>query len=842
MANYRFQSTYQPKPSRNSGRNFSRGPKRDYSWLKPILFWLAKWGIVAGVVGAIVLLAAFAWYGRNLPDPSNLARRTNEASTRIYDKSGEELLYEIHGDRKRTEIPFDEIPQYVKNATLVAEDRNFYTHPGFDIKGILRAVYLNIFTSNSPGGSTVTQQLVKNTIVGGEKTYGRKIREVLLAYRIEQQYDKDEILNMYLNSIPYGSNAYGVEAASGLYFDKSARDLTLAESAIIAALPQSPTFLSPYGNNTDYLFARQKWILNSLAELDYISEQERDAALAEELTFAPFRQDITAPHFVFYIREQLSQKYGENFIETAGLKITTTLDTNFQKIAEEEVLKQALVNEEKYGGKNAALVALDPKTGQILAMVGSRDYFDEEIDGNVNVATRPRQPGSSFKPIVYAAAFEKGFTPNTVLYDVKTTFKTDTKDYTPLNFDLAERGPVNLRTALQGSLNIPAVKLLYLTGIGTVLDFADRLGYSTLSDRSRFGLSLVLGGGEVTLLEHAAAYQAFARDGKYHQPTGILKVEDAKGNLLEQYEENERQAIPAQVAYLITNVLSDNAARAYVFGENSALQLGNRPVAAKTGTTNDSRDAWTMGYTPSLVVGVWAGNNDNSSMTAGGSSAAAPIWNAFMRRALGNVNIEYFRDPDPIEQIGNQALYGVLPNEITVTIDRVSGKLATELTPIDYREQRTYQGLHTILHYIDRNNIKGPPPTNPATDPNYQSWEEALRLWAEKNGSQVGLVPPTEFDDVHTVENKPELNVFNPVDNQTIRGSVVSVNVNATSKRGVKEIGFFLDGKFIGFIEESGTYNIDLSSQSTGFHTLRIDAIDDVGNKTSREIIFNYIP
>lgn len=843
MANYRFKTAYRPTRHQPTVRRHSRRPKRDYGWLRPIIFWLVKWGAIAGIAGLIILLAAFAWYGRNLPDPSNLALRTNEASTRIYDKTGEELLYEIHGERKRTELPFAEIPDQVKEATLTAEDRNFYNHPGFDIKGILRAVYLNLVTSRSPGGSTVTQQLVKNTIVGGEKTYGRKIREVLLAYRIEQQYSKDEILNMYLNSIPYGSNAYGVEAASDLYFRKSARDLTLAEAAYIAALPQSPTFLSPYGNNTDFLVARQQWILNSMAELEYITEAERDEALAEEVEFAAFRQDITAPHFVFYIREQLSQKYGENFVETAGLKITTTLDTKLQEIAEEEVLKQALINEEKYGGKNAALVAIDPKTGQVLAMVGSRDYFDEDIDGNVNVATRPRQPGSSFKPIVYAAAFEKGFTPNTVLYDVKTTFKTEIgEDYTPLNFDLAEHGPVTLRQSLQGSLNIPAVKLIYLTSIETVLDFADRLGYTTLSDRSRFGLSLVLGGGEVTLLEHTAAYQAFARDGKYHQPTGILKVEDAKGNILEQYEKNERQAIPEQIAYLITNVLADNTARSYVFGPNSLLQLGDRPAAAKTGTTNDSRDGWTMGYTPSLVVGVWAGNNDNSEMTGGGSSVAAPIWNAFMRRALEGKATENFRDPAPIDQIGNQALYGVLPNKITVTIDRASGKLATELTPLDYREQRTYQGLHTVLHYIDRNNITGPPPTNPTADSNYQNWEDALRVWAEENGAEVGLVPPTEFDDVHTIENLPELNVFNPVDNQTVRGNQISVNVNATSKRGVTEIGFFLDGGFVGFIEGSGTYNLDLTGQSTGFHTLRVDAIDDVGNKTSREIIFNYIP
>lgn len=842
MPNHRFQTAYRPGGNRNSYTPRRNPNRRDYSRFKPLAFWLLKWGGLTAIIGGILLLGAFAWYGRDLPDPTNLERRTNEASTRIYDRTGEEILYEIHGDRKRTEIPFDQIPEYLKEATLVAEDRNFYSHPGFDIKGILRAVYLNVFTSQSPGGSTVTQQLVKNTIVGSEKSYGRKIREVLLAYRIEQQFSKDEILSMYLNAIPYGSNAYGVEAASDLYFRKSAKDLTLAEATIIAALPQSPTFLSPYGNNTDYLIARQNWILNNMEELGYITESERDQAIAEPLNFAPFRQNITAPHFVFYIREQLSKEYGESFLETGGLKIITTLDARMQKIAEEEVGNRAKENEERFNGKNAALVAIDPKTGQILSMVGSRDYFDEAIDGNVNVATRPRQPGSSFKPIVYAAAFEKGFTPDTVVYDVKTTFATETGDYTPLNFDLKEYGPVTLRKALQGSLNIAAVKLQYLTGIDTVLDFAERLGYSTLGNRSRFGLSLVLGGGEVTLLEHTAAYQAFARDGKYNSPTGILRVEDPKGNVLEEYEEKTRQAIPAQVAYLITNVLSDNSARAYIFGENSALQLGSRPVAAKTGTTNDSRDAWTIGYTPSLVVGVWAGNNDNAPMTGGGSMAAAPIWNAFMRRALGDGNIEYFKEPAPIERVGNQALYGTLPSEITVTIDRISGKLATDLTPQEYREQRTYQGLHSLLHYIDRNNIKGPPPTNPASDPNYQRWEDGLRAWAEANGAAVGLVPPTEYDDVHTIENIPTLTVINLVNNQTVRGASVPITVTAESARGVKEIGFFLDDTFQGFIEKSGTYNLKLTGQSTGFHTLRVDAIDDVGNKATKEIIFNYIP
>lgn len=797
---------------------------------------------MAGALAVVFLLAAFAWYGRDLPDPANLSKRSAEASAKIYDRTGEVVLYEIHGERKRTEIPFEQIPNHVKHATLVAEDRNFYSHPGFDIKGIVRAILTNIFTSRSPGGSTITQQLVKNTIVGNEKTFSRKIREVLLAYRIEQNYNKDQILNMYLNAIPYGGSAYGIEAASDMYFKKSAKDLTLGEAAVLAALPQAPTMLSPYGNNKDRLIDRQHWIINNMADLDYISEDQKNAALNENINFVPFRDNITAPHFIFYIRQILSEKYGESFVETSGIKVITTLDANMQKIAEEEVLKRALINEKEYGGKNAALVAIDPKNGQILAMVGSRDYFDDTVDGNVNVATRPRQPGSSFKPLVYAAAFAKGYTDDTVLYDVKTIFKTDSADYVPLNFNLKEYGPVSLRTALQGSLNIPAVKLLYLVGVDNVLNLADQLGYTTLGQRNRFGLSLVLGGGEVTLLEHTAAFQAFARDGVYQPPVGILQVEDSKGKVLEKFKQNERQALPAEVAYQLTDVLSDNAARVYIFGEQNDLTLGDRPVAAKTGTTNDIRDGWTIGYTPSLVAGVWAGNNDNTPMSKSASGVAAPIWNAFMRRALANTPVEQFKKPSEQPKVGNQALYGMIPNETTVVIDKVSGKLATDLTPIEYREERKYKSLHSILHYINKDDPTGPAPSNPAADPNYQSWEEAVRNWASANGADLGLLPPTEYDDVHTIENKPQLNILQPTNNQTVRGTSVVVKSKISTKKPLKEVGYFLDENFKGFLTSAGDFTLDLTNESTGFHTLRVDVIDEVGNKTSQDILFNYIP
>jgi penicillin-binding protein 1C len=810
-------------------------------WL-PKLFAVAGVGLVAAL---LVGFALFAWYSRNLPDPSNLSHRATDATTRIYDRTGEKLLYQIHGDQKRTPVTLASLPDSVKNATIVAEDREFYHHGGFDIRGILRAAFLNVFGSGTQGGSTLTQQLVKNTIVGGEKKYARKIKEVILSHRIEQQFSKDQILEMYLNSVPYGGSAYGVEAAAGRYFGKSSHDLTLAESAVLAALLKAPSSLSPYGGNKDALINRQRYILGEMKKLGYITADQQKTAEAEQLNFVPLRDAILAPHFVFYIQSLLAQKYGEQYVETGGLKIVTTLDARLQQIAEDEVRKGADRNAKQYGGKNAALVALDPKTGQILSMVGSKDYFDESIDGNVNVTLQPRQPGSSFKPIVYATAFMRGFTPSTILYDVATTFAGGPKPYQPSNYDGKEHGPLTIRQALSGSLNIPAVKMLYMTGIDNVLNEAERLGYTTLSDRSRFGLSLVLGGGEVKLLEHVAAFQSFANDGAYNPPTGILRVEDANGAVLESFEPKSAQALPTEVARQITSVLSDNGARTFIFGPSSPLTFGDRPIAAKTGTTNDFHDGWTIGYTPSLIAGVWAGNNNNTAMHGGsdGVVVAAPIWHAFMQGALSGTPAEAFPAPQPPKQEGNPALYGETPNTVSVVIDKASGKLATDLTPVAYRETKTFHQVHSELFYIDPANPTGPAPEHPEQDTNFASWEAGVRTWAAAHGEELGATAPTEYDDVHTVENQPKLIMTSPAPGQTVRGTTLTLSAIATAPRQLKGIHFYLDGTLLTTSDGSSTITTPVpAGTTTGFHVLKAEAFDDIGNTKTIERTFNYIP
>ncbi|MDP3785454.1 MAG: penicillin-binding transpeptidase domain-containing protein, partial [bacterium] len=554
---------------------------------------------------------------------------------------------------------------------------------------------------------------------------------------------------MYFNEIPYGSTIYGIEAASETFFQKSAKDLDPLEAAILASLPKAPTRLSPFGSHTDELVGRVKHILDELVSENHLSKEEGERYLKEDplSRIKPRRESILAPHFVFFVKDILINEFGEDFVERGGLKVFTTLDFDLQKIAEEEVEKGATQNEKDFKGSNAALVSLDVKTGQILAMVGSKDYFDETIDGNVNVSTRARQPGSSFKPIVYAAAFEKGFTPETPLWDVVTTFKVDPKDYEPHNYDDKEHGLVTIRSALAGSLNIPAVKTIYLTGLERVLDLAGKLGYTTLGERSRFGLSLVLGGGEVKLLEHVAAFSSFANDGNYISPSAILKVEDSSGRLLKEWQtQKTNPAMSSSTAREITDILSDNNARAAVFGVTNYLTIKDRPVAAKTGTTNDFRDAWTVGYTPSLSAGVWVGNNDNSAMNkkADGSRVAAPIWNAFMRRALAEKPKEEFLKPEP-RAVVNPILRGQGVGAVTLKVNRQNGKIATESTPAELIEERSFMNVHSELFYLNKDDFSAPPPEDPGADPNFETWETAVARYAKEHNLRAEL-PPTEFD------------------------------------------------------------------------------------------------
>jgi len=808
---------------------------------KELIRFIIKWGLILLLAGIILFALIALWVSRDLPNPNELMNREVAQSTKIYDRSGQTVLYEISGEERRTLVTLNDIPDYAEKATIAIEDKTFYSHGGFSLWAMFRTAITNVVYNRSAGGSTLTQQFIKNAVLSNEKTITRKVKELILSYQLEKRFSKDEILQMYLNEIPYGSNAYGIEAASQKYFGKSVRDVSLAEAAVLAALPQSPSRYSPYGQRKDLLLGRKDYILQLMAEQGYISDAEKTAAQAEEIIFKPRDNNMIAPHFVMYIKELLTEKYGEKMVEQGGLKIYTTLDTYKQALAEKIITEKTASYPEKYRATNAALVSIDPKTGQVLAMVGSRDFFDDEIDGQVNIATSLRQPGSSMKPIVYAALFELGYNPDTILYDVVTNFSTNPSDpYTPHNYDLKEYGPVSIRQALAGSLNIPAVKAIYLAGIERVLDLADGLGYTTLYPRNRFGLSLVLGGGEVKLLEHTNAYSAFARDGVMSPVVSILKVEDREGNVIEEYKPSEKKVLDSQVARMINSILSDNNARSFIFGSKNYLTLGDRPVAAKTGTTNDFHDAWTIGYTPSLVTGVWVGNSDNKAMSgkADGSVLAAPIWNSYMSQVLGNTPYESFKAPDDYKT-GKAILDGQIPYQ-SVMVDKISGLLATESTPESMREEKSALVHHSILFYVNREDPKGPAPKNPENDPQFSLWEKAVQAWASKNASTTSVVLPTSYDTEHSAANQPLLEIISPTNNQAVESPELFVQVEASAPRGLKRVEYYLNGNLWQTRFDTSVLNASFSLNN-GYQTLTVRACDDIDNCTSKNVNFNVL-
>lgn len=797
------------------------------------------------LLASLGLLSAFivvAWVSRDLPNPNQLIDREVAQSTKIYDRSGEHILYEIHGEEKRTLISLNEIPENIKNATVAIEDKNFYKHGGFSVWAMLRTAVTNVIYNRKAGGSTLTQQFVKNAILSSEKSYIRKIKELILAQRIEKKFSKDEILQMYLNEIPYGSNAYGIEAASQKFFGKSVKDINLAESALLAALPQAPSRYSPYGPNQDILMGRKDYVLDVMTEQGYISNAERDAAKSYQIVFQRAETSITAPHFVMMVKDILAEKYGENEVERGGLKIYTTIDWDKQKIAEEVIKEKTENYEEKYHANNAALVAIDPKTGQILSMVGSRDYFNDEIDGQVNVVDRPRQPGSSMKPMVYASLFERGYTPNTKLYDVVTNFSTDTgTPYIPHDYSDKEYGPISIRQALAGSLNIPAVKAIYLAGIDKVLNLADNLGYTTLSDRSRFGLSLVLGGGEVKMMEHVNAYSAFAREGKVNQLALILKIEDKNGNILEEYKSKESRALTTKAAQMINSILTDNEARTYIFGSKNWLTLSDRAVAAKTGTTNDYKDAWTIGYTPSLVAGVWVGNTDSSKMKSGadGSIVAAPIWNEFMKRSLTGTPVESF-NPWPEEETGKAAIDGTIQYVKKLIINKETRLPADSSTPDELKEEIEVFNHHSILYYINKEDPLGPEPENPADDPQFNSWEEAIKRWAKEN-NQLSTDDLINNSELIKPENQPIIDIISPIEGSVINQKILKIKVSASAPRGVKTIKYQLNGATLPGLGADAEIDVSLEGLENGYQKIKVIACDDVGNCKTSETNFNLV-
>lgn len=819
----------------------------------------------------LVLFISGAWgiYSllRNLPRPERIIERNVVESTKIYDRTGKILLYEIHGEEKRTLISLQDVPDHVKKATLAAEDINFYQHRGLDWRGITRAVLNNLLNRElSQGGSTITQQLVKNSLLGPEKTFRRKIREQILAVLLEQKYSKDQILEMYLNQIPYGSNAYGIESAAKTYFDKSTRELNLNEAAVLAALPKAPTYYSPYGSRKEELYKRKNKILEKMAEAGFVGRIEAEQAKTLPLFFQPIKYSFRAPHFIMFVRDYLNSKYGESFVEQGGLKVVTTLDWPLQEEAERVVKEHAEKNRKTINASNASLTAVDPRSGEILVMVGSRSYWDKpdpenctpgvncRFDPHVNVTTRLRQPGSAFKPFVYATAFKKGFTPETVVFDAPTEFNprcapdgTQKKAselkygdcYSPQNYDGKYRGPVTLRQALGQSLNVPSVKVLYLAGIQDSIKTAQNLGITSLNEPNRYGLSLVLGGAEVSLLEMTSAFGVFAQEGFLHPKIPILKIENSKGEVLEEKREETIPVLDTEVARTINDVLSDNEARIPMFHPRSSLYFPDRQVAVKTGTTQDARDAWVIGYTPSLAVGVWVGNSNNESMHKSVVSviAAGPLWHQFLEFASKNTIPESFIKPEN-KNPNKSVLRGVYRSGTVFNLNKINKKLATPSTPPELIEEVGVGEIKSILAQIKKEDPLGDPPQNPEEDLQYKNWQWAINYWLQQNFLPEPK-PTKELDDFYSPDKLPKITFTTPKPEEEKTEKLEKISFKTDSFYPLKEVTLFIDDDLVGsqtsiFLQKEFSFSLTKTIPQ-GDHRIKAIIYDSFGNKVVSE-------
>jgi len=689
---------------------------------KNIIFAFLK---ISGIVLCLFLfigILLFILNIKDLPRPEKFNEGLIPQSTKIYDRNGDVLLYEIAGKEKRTLVSLSEIPDNLKWAVISTEDKNFYKHQGIDVQAILRAILIDLkIRKPLHGASTITQQLIRSYFLTTKKTLKRKTQEIILTLELERRYSKDQILEWYLNLIPFGSNLYGAEATSQTFFGKHISDITLEEAALMAAIIRAPTYFWPQGEHLDELLNRKDYVLERMRKLGYITEEQEKEAREKEIEFAFDPKTIKAPHFVIYVKSYLEDKYGRDYLDTAGLKVYTTLDAELQEKAE-EIVKNGVDYLRIYDAHNGALVSINAKTGDILAMVGSKDWYGEseecseetnlcKFDPKVNVAFSLRQPGSAFKPIVYLDAFSKGYTPETLIWNVATEFNPDCspdanqeydeynlKCYHPRNYSDKFTGLTNLRNALAQSVNLPAVKVLYLTGVKSSLDLAKKLGITTLKNEGTYGLSLVLGGGEVRLIEMVGAYSVFANNGVKKPLNFIERIEDSNGNIIEQRKTSETRVVSSQIVKQLNSILSDNNARAPIFGYNSALNFKDYDVAVKTGTTQFLNNAWAIGYTPSIVTGVWVGNNDNSPTKKPGVTLAGSIWHSFMNEILKKFPKENFEKPE---------------------------KNITEKPILDGKEIEP----HSLLYYVQKEDPLGPPLDNPSSDPQYSNWEYSVQKY-----------------------------------------------------------------------------------------------------------------
>ncbi|NCN58846.1 penicillin-binding protein [Candidatus Roizmanbacteria bacterium CG22_combo_CG10-13_8_21_14_all_38_20] len=611
-------------------------------------------GVIFTMLFVGVPFIVVSWL-RQLPDPHTLSQMKLPATTKFYDSNGK-LLYELYADIDRRPVALDKIPQDIVNATIAVEDQEFYHHLGFSLRGMFRAAREIILNKKLQGGSTITQQLIKNTLLTPETTISRKLKEVVIASWAEIIYSKDEILSMYLNNVPYGGTAWGIRAASEKYFGTDVTELTLAQSALLAGLPAAPTTYSPFGANPELAKKRQELVLSQMFQMGYITEQERERAKQEQLNFTQPGNTISAPHFVMYTKQVLDDLLGPRIVEQGGLQITTTLDLDLQNVAQ-EIVQEELAKLARLNVGNAAVLVTKPETGEIVAMVGSRDYYDELNDGNVNITTSLQQPGSSIKPINYVAALQNGMTAATLINDSPISYvQPNGKVYSPVNYDGRFHGIVPLRWALANSYNIPAVKVLDKIGVSSMVEQGQAMGIDSWEDSSRFGLSLTLGGGEVTMLDMAEAYGVFANGGKLMELLPVLEIEDFQGKSLDDFaiDRKQEQVIPEGAAFIISDILADNASRSRAFGVNSLLHIPGKYVSVKTGTSNEKRDNWTVGYTKDFVVVVWVGNNDNSPMhptLTSGITGATPIWRRVMDYLLEDREALPPAQPDDVVRI-----------------------------------------------------------------------------------------------------------------------------------------------------------------------------------------------
>lgn len=807
--------------------------------------------LAAILIGFILSFLVFAWYAKDLPSPSKLSQVTGN-STVFYDRNNK-VLYDMYKDKNRIPVALSEIPEYVKQATISIEDKNFYKHGGISQFGIIRAAFNILLGKGLQSGSTITQQLIKNALLTSRQTIGRKVQEMILALEVERRYKKDEILLMYLNESPYGGTYWGIGTAAKGYFGKEVKDLNLVESAILAGLPQSPSVYSPYIGKENAWKNRAKDVLRRMREDKHITREQEKKALVdlEKIKFTAPKLTISAPHFVFYTKALIEKEYGEKLIDQ-GIKVKTTLDLKVQKTTE-KIVKEEIKKLEGLNATNGAVVVLDSKTGEVLAMVGSYDFNDDKF-GKFNAALGLRQPGSAIKPITYATAFEKGYTPATILMDVKTEFtsgQSTDKPYTPVNYDDKFRGPMQVRFALGNSENIPAVKMLAMAGVRDFLQKANDMGLTqfapTTDNLNRFGLAITLGGGETTLLDLTSAFSVLADSGKKKDTSSIVEISNFNGKkIYKKVRVKEKQVLSPEVSFLVSHILSDNNSRVEVFGPNSYLNIPGRTVAVKTGTTDDKRDNWAVGYTKSITVGVWVGNNDNSPMNpkiASGATGASPIFYRLMGELLKSYQDGIMDKPEKVKALTIDAYLGGLPKDGYPTRSEyfIEGTEPKDVSPY-YKKLKISKANGKLANDLEVKNGNYEEKefiviteSDPVSQDGKNRWQEGINAWLKDQGDPK-FHPPTETSDSSSED--VIVSIKNPMGQTTVDSNNVEVKAKIISIAKIKNVKIKINGSEVKSLDGDRDEINETINLSDGAYELQVVATNEKDKQGESTIKF----